>query len=222
MDENKITLLDNIIGLDIPPLEVTSKLKKTSHDQCKEELMELTSLPLKFYELYDIAFDPSRNRDFEIITVDLLRETTGMDAGLLGGPLRPDGIAYQVTTNHAFGIIIDTKAYSSGYSKNKSQEDEMVRYIEDNQFRDPVRNETKWWETFPSQVIPQSTSFLWVSSKFNGLFEEQLTSTHRRTRSSGGAIAVDQLLIGADKVHRGLLTTAEFAEALAQQTVATF
>lgn len=222
ISEDVVVLHDEITGLDIPPLSVTNALKKTLHDQRKEELMEQTCLPLKFYELYDIAFDSKKNRDFEIVTASLFREIGEIDAKVLGGSLKPDGIAYQKRLNDSFGIIIDTKAYKDGYSKNKSQEDEMVRYIEDNQLRDPIRNRTEWWQNFPSETKPKNTIFLWVSGKFLRTFEDQLISTHRRTKSRGGAIAIDQLLIGVDKVIKGELSAVEFVDALSQQQVATF
>lgn len=222
INEDKVVLNDEITGLDIPPLTVTNTLEKTLHDQHKEELMERTSLPLKFYELYDIAFDPKRNRDFEIVATSLLREISEIDSKFLGGSLKPDGIAYQNRSTEAFGIIIDTKAYKDGYPKNKNQEDEMVRYIEDNQLRDPVRNPTEWWRNFPSEIKPENTIFLWISGKFLRTFEDQLVSTHRRTKSRGGAIAIDQLLIGVDKVIKGEISATNFVDALSQQRVARF
>ncbi|MBM7817405.1 hypothetical protein JOE56_002099 [Brevibacterium paucivorans] len=219
---NSVTLKDTIKGLDIPPLGVTPERQRTIHDKRKEKIMERTSLPLKFYELYDIAFDPKRSRDFEILTVELFKLATNTNARVLGGSLRPDGIVYQQADGQSPGIIIDTKAYADGYSKIKSQEDEMVRYIEDNQFRDPKRNPTKWWESFPKTISPKNTTFLWVSSTFTGAFDEQLKSTYHRTNANGGAVAVDQLLIGVDKVCRGELTSEELFDSLKRNQIATF
>ena len=45
--------------------------------------------------------------------------------------------------------------------------------------------------------------FLWISSKFVRKFNEQLTYTARATKTKGGALNVEQLLIGANEVYNG-------------------
>lgn len=98
---------------------------------------------------------------------------------------------------------MDTKAYGEGYSKSIQQADEMIRYIEDNKRRDISRNPIEWWKDFPNSIKDESYYFLWVSSKFVGKFTEQLTYTADQTETIGGALNVEQLLLGADKVKKG-------------------
>ena len=39
---------------------------------------------------------------------------------------------------------------------------------------------------------------MWISSKFIGRFQEQLSSTYHRTNTKGAALNVEQLLLGAN------------------------
>lgn len=201
LKDNIIVLKDNIIEFSIPNLNVTDELKGSFINELKEKVMKKTQLPLKFYELIDIAYDGKRNRDFEIITLELFKEIYGLKTKLLGGGRKPDGLVY---TNH-FGIIVDTKAYKNGYSKNISQSDEMTRYIEDNKQRDSRRNKTEWWSFFPKSISNESFYFMWVSSYFIGQFDQQLLDTSYDTGYKGCALNVEQLLLGADAVQTGNL-----------------
>lgn len=215
----RILLKDKLVGLDIPPLEVTTQLRDSALNKEKIRIIESTDLPLKYYELFDIAYDSRRNRDFEFLTVDLLKHVYGFEGSWLGGSRKPDGAVYTTEPNTNYGIILDTKSYSSGYSKNISQEDEMVRYIEDNQLRDPQRNPNRWWEIFPETISPDNTYFLWISSKFTGQFRDQLVDTFKRTGTHGAALAVDQLLIGADLVKKSKLNLSEIPHTLSEERV---
>ena len=156
---------------------------------------------MKYIELLDIAYDGKRNRDFEIVTMELFREVYRLNSKLLGGGRKPDGLIY----TDDFGVIVDTKAYGEGYSKSINQADEMIRYIEDNKRRDEKRNPIKWWESFPSSISQNNFYFLWVSSKFVGKFQEQLAYTANETQTKGGAINVEQILIGADLIMQKML-----------------
>lgn len=199
---NRVKLLDSLVDFDIPQVISTIKATDIEIENIKNQLIISTDLPDKYYELVDISYDGKRNRDFEIYTMDLFNEVYGFETALLGGGRKPDGLAY---TND-FGIIVDTKAYSTGYSKSISQEDEMVRYIEDNQLRDFKRNPTRWWENFSSTITNDNFYFLWVSSRFIGQFSDQLVDISRRTSINGGALNVEQLLIGADQISKNQLS----------------
>lgn len=202
---NNINLKDDFCDFTIPNLNITEELKNKASDKLKVKLLKCTSLPMKYIELLDIAYDSKRSRDFEIITTDLFKNVFGIEAMHLGGGRKPDGIIH----TSSFGIILDTKAYRNGYSKSISQEDEMVRYIEDNTLRDVVRNSTEWWKNFNPEIPKGSFYFLWISSKFIGRFEEQLTSTYNRTKTYGGALNVEQLLVGAHKIQKGDIKVSE-------------
>lgn len=201
LEDNKIVLKDKTNNFSIPDIEVTKELKDEKSEQRKAKFLKLTKLPMKYIELLDIAYDGKRNRDFEIVTMELFREIYKFNSKLLGGGRKPDGL---VDTDN-FGIIIDTKAYGEGYSKSINQADEMIRYIEDNKRRDANRNPSKWWEYFSDSISQEDFYFLWVSSKFVGKFQEQLNYTANETQTKGGAINVEQLLIGADLVTQELL-----------------
>lgn len=204
-NDNSITLNDNINDFSIPQLNLTKELKDAATEKIKVKFLHKTKLPMKYIELLEIAFDGSRNRDFEIITADLFKNVYGLNSVRLGGGRKPDGVIY---TNN-FGVITDTKAYSHGYSKSITQEDEMVRYIEDNQQRDVNRNSIRWWEEFDKNIPSNSFYFMWISGKFVGRFEEQLKSTSGRTNTNGAALNVEQLLLGAAAVKSGKLNINE-------------
>lgn len=198
---NKVILKDKVNNFSIPELELTKELKNEQSEKRKAKFLKETDLPMKYIELLDIAYDGSRNRDFEIVTMELFRELYNLQSKLLGGGRKPDGLLYR----DDFGVIVDTKAYGNGYSKSISQADEMIRYIEDNKRRDENRNPIKWWEYFPSDIPQDKFYFMWVSSKFIGKFQEQLDYTAHETNTKGAALNVEQLLFGADLISKGKL-----------------
>lgn len=204
---NRIQLLDDIVDFTIPNVLPTKEIKNKFLEDLKLDLYKKTSLPNKFYEMIDIAYDGNRNREFEIYTSDLMKNVYGFKTTLLGGGRKPDVIVH----SESHGYIIDTKAYTNGYSKDIKQEDEMVRYIEDNKLRDDLRNSTKWWENFDDPDNSKEYFFLWISSKFIGEFNSQLIDTSRRTHIYGGAINVVQLLLGANLVYSGSISKEDIA-----------
>lgn len=201
ISDNKVILKDKVNDFFIPELEVTKELKNEQSEKRKAKLLKETDLPMKYIELLDIAYDGKRNRDFEIVTMELFKEVYKLHSKLLGGGRKPDGLIY----GDNFGVIIDTKAYREGYSKSIKQADEMIRYIEDNKRRDKNRNPVKWWEHFPIDIPKDEFYFMWVSSKFIGKFQEQLNYTANETNTKGSALNVEQLLLGADLVSKGKL-----------------
>ncbi len=201
-DDKRADLKDSLADFTIPQIDITKELKDVGIERLKTDFMNKTSLPSKYIELLEIAYDGSRNRDFEIITMELFKKVYGLNGILLGGGRKPDGIIF---TNN-FGVIVDTKAYSKGYSKDIGQEDKMVRYIEDNQYRDKDRNSIEWWNDFPKSIVGDRYYFMWVSSRFIGQFEDQLNGTYNRTNVKGAALNVEQLLLGADAIMNGKLS----------------
>lgn len=201
LEGNLVELKDRINDFYIPELYLTAELKNIALENKKAKFLKTTGLPMKYIELLEIAYDGKRNRDFEIITTDLFKNVYGLNSIHLGGGRKPDGIVF----SNIFGLIIDTKAYENGYSKNISQADEMIRYIEDNKRRDKLRNPNEWWTKFDSEITPDNFYYLWISSEFTGKFEEQLTYTTSQTNVEGGALNVEQLLLGASKVQKGIL-----------------
>lgn len=205
LDKNTVSLKDKINEFDIPDLQITQSLVNEEKEKRKAYFLKETNLSSRYIELLEIAFDPKRNRDFEVITAELLKVGYGLDAKVLGGGRRPDGVAF---TNQ-YGIIFDTKAYSEGYGKSISQADEMIRYIEDNKKRDKNRNPVEWWNEFNESIPIDSYYYLWISGRFKGQFEEQLKYTSSQTQTNGGALEVEQLLLGADAVMKGELNLSD-------------
>lgn len=201
VDRNTVDLKDKINDFEIPHINLTEQLKDEQMERKKAKFLKHTNLSMKYIELLEIAYDGKRNRDFEIITSELFRNVYGLNSIHLGGGRKPDGIAF----SNNFGIIIDTKAYENGYSKNISQADEMIRYIEDNKRRDKERNPNEWWTKFATSIPKNNYYYLWISSKFIGKFQEQLEYTTSQTGVNGGALNVEQLLIGAAKIQEGML-----------------
>ncbi|WP_088810680.1 MULTISPECIES: restriction endonuclease FokI C-terminal domain-containing protein [unclassified Listeria] len=203
---NTVTLKDRIFDFSIPQLNLTQELKDAALEEKKLKYQQLTKLPIKYIELLEIAYDGRRNRDFEILVADIFKNIYKFHSILLGGGRKPDGLIF----TDKFGVIIDTKAYGEGYGKLITQEDEMVRYIEDNQQRDKNRNSITWWEKFNDAIPANSYYFMWVSSNFTGNFQEQLNSTSNRTGVKGAALNVEQLLLGAANAQQGILDISTF------------
>ncbi|WP_157937982.1 restriction endonuclease FokI C-terminal domain-containing protein [Acinetobacter junii] len=208
LTDSKAILKDLICDFSIPETDLTLEIQDQRIAAKKAQFLENTNINPKYLELLDIAYNGSRNRDFEILTADLFNNVFGVDTILLGGGRKPDAII----NDNNFGVIIDTKAYESGYSKNITEEDKMVRYIEDNQYRDTERNSTAWWGDFKDTIPTTEFYFMWVSSKFIGEFHTQLEATNKRTQTNGCSINVEQLLIGADLVLKNQLHTKNFPE----------
>lgn len=199
---NKVELKDRLNDFSMPNISVTMALKNIEIENKKLALLKRTNLPMKYIELIEIAHDGrNRSRDFEMITADLFKNVYQLKSVLLGGGRKPDGLVF----TDEFGMIVDTKAYSEGYGKYIKQADAMIRYIQDNQLRDLERNPTGWWESFSPKIKNDQFYFLWVSSKFVGKFLEQLNYTASQTNTVGGALNVEQLLIGGGKVLSGEL-----------------
>jgi hypothetical protein len=198
---NTVDLKDLINDFTIPNLKVTTALKDEEGEKHKADFMRRTNLAPKYIELLDIAYDGNRNRDFEMVTAELFRKVYGLNSVLLGGGRKPDGLVF----TDKFGVIVDTKAYGKGYSKSINQADEMIRYIEDNQRRNTERNPIEWWADFDENIPQDQFYFMWISSEFVGKFQEQLDYTASQTNTRGGALNVEQLLLGADAVFKGNL-----------------
>lgn len=201
-DENLIILQDNLHDFTIPQLNVTEEMANSVLADQRTQIMNNTNLPAKYYELIDMAYDGKRSRDFEMVTIDLLKNIYKFKAQILGGSRKPDGIIF----SENYGVIVDTKAYGTGYAKSISEEDKMVRYIEDNQLRDTLRNPTEWWKAFDPHITFSAFYFMWISSKFVGQFSSQLESTFNRTGTYGAALNVEQLLYGAEYVNNNQLS----------------
>ena len=136
--------------------------------------------------------------------MELLTEECGFEGTHLGGSRKPDGICYTIGLENNYGIIVDTKAYSSGYSLPISQADEMERYVRENQTRDKHVNPNLWWNNYPDNV--RVFYYLFISGHFVGRYQEQIARITMNTGVSGAAINVSELLLLVNSFKAGLET----------------
>jgi len=201
---------DSITNFVIP--ELTVQETKVSDvllykEQCREHLH---NIPHEYLSLIDLAFDSNQNRFFEMQTIDLFVNECNFSGAHLGGGRKPDGILYRERDKH--GVIIDTKAYSKGYSLPISQADEMTRYIRDNQTRSNSINPTHWWDNFPESI--ESFNFAFISSVFKGNVGTALQRIALDTGVNGAAINVINMLLIAEKLKAGEVSHMEFYDLL--------
>ena len=179
--------------------EIRKQLKNLSHD---------------YLSLMDLAFDPKQNRLFEIKAMDLFLNECGFYGRHLGGANKPDGVLYTEETysikseNKNYGIIVDMKAYSGGYNLPVGQQDEMKRYISNNQKRDEKINPTKWWNEFPNYL--NKFYFMFVSGTFKGEIADKLNKIYLETKTSGVAMQIISALLIADKMKSNEMTLKDF------------
>lgn len=194
---NGYVLNDDIQNLVIPLNSIGTGKSDTLRlkDFCRDMLKNISH---NYLNLIDLAYDPKSNRQFEMEVVDLLVSECGYKGLHLGGGRKPDGIIYTESLEENYGTIIDTKAYSKGYSLPISQADEMRRYVDENNKRDAKINQNKWWDNFPKLL--NKFSFMFVSSEFNGQFEEKLNNIAHSTGVNGAAMNVVNLLLFAENI----------------------
>ena len=192
---------DKITKLEVP----LTIVEKTDLTIIKDKIREkLKTVNHKYLNLIDLSFDGKSNRDFEIQTIDLLTNELDFLGVRLGDTRKPDGII----SHDKNGVIIDNKAYSSGYSLPISQADEMIRYIDENKERDSKFNNNCWWNSFNPSV--DRFYFLFISSIFSGSFAERLKHISHRTNINGGALNSENLLYIAEALKSGDLSYDNF------------
>jgi len=136
----KYKITDIITHLSIPVFD--KKIEKSNVTEIKNRIInELKLIDHKYLNLIDLSFEGKKSsREFEIQTIALLTNELGFNGIRLGESYRPDGIIYKDSK----GVIIDNKSYSKVYTLPQSEQDEMCRYIEQNQKRDTKINSTNW------------------------------------------------------------------------------
>lgn len=160
----------------------------------------------KYLTLIDYAFSGKNNcTDFEVYTIDLLVNELAFNGVHLGGTRKPDGIFY----HNRNGIIIDNKAYSHGFTLSRAMADEMIRYIQENNDRNPERNPNKWWDNFDKDV--NQFNFVFISSLFKGEIEHMLTNIKQSTDGVEGCVlSAENLLYFAEAMKSGVMPKTEF------------
>lgn len=197
---DKYRLTDNITHLTLPAS--TAAVKSDSLARKDKVRKLLHTVNHKYLVLLDLAYDNNANRDFEIETMSLLTDELDYQGTHLGGGSKPDGVFYYDKD----GVIVDTKAYSGGYSLPLSQADEMIRYIEENKARGNI-NQNKWWDNF--SPIVSAFSYLFVSSEFKGGYQDRIEYIKKRTDTDGAVISAENLLLFAENVKSKQISYAD-------------
>lgn len=217
-NKEKYEFDDQINDFIIP---ISKEIRPSSMEEVKDTIRKkLTHISHEHLSLLDLAYDSKQNRLFEMKTLELLTEECGFEGLHLGGTRKPDGIIYTTGLSKNYGVIIDTKAYSGGYTLPISQADEMERYIGENQTRDPQINSNEWWNNFEADV--EEFYFLFVSGHFKGGFEAQLERISLNKQVRGAVISAEHLLYCAELMKRGQIQKSEMAELLFQNKEAIF
>lgn len=227
INEQETTIKDDLlglvnIGLDIEYSHYTYKLKDrvtklvpyqsnieketTEAVKIKDRArLKLQHIDHKYLTLIDYAFSGRNNcLDFEVYTIDLLVNELSFNGTHLGGTRKPDGIFY----NEHDGVIIDNKAYSSGFVITRSMADEMTRYIQENNDRNPKRNPNQWWLNFDKNV--DHFNFAFISSQFKGEIQHMLNNIKQSTGIDGCVLTAENLLYFADAIKGGEINKADF------------
>ena len=210
VDGDKYLCLDKINDFVIP---LVSNVAESEIGIAKDKLREnIKHIAKDYLSLIDLAYDPNQNRLFEMKTLELLTDECGYLGTHLGGSRKPDGVIYTDKLQENYGVIIDTKAYSEGYSLPISQADEMQRYIQENQRRDERENPNKWWEHFGDDI--ERFYFMFVSGHFKGKYQEQIDRIAQITKTNGAPVAIVDLLLTADRIKGQSSSLAEVERAM--------
>ena len=207
-ESDKYRILDHILDLHIP----VKSLQKPDVTALKDEVRQrLKTVNHKYLILFDLAYSDAENRkkradarDFEIQTAELLTKELDFGGERLGDKDKPDVIIYY----DKYGTIIDNKSYKDGFNVNQSCADEMSRYIEQNERREPGIPGNEWWKRFGGSV--SEFSFLFVTSFLKGNFKKNLDYIHTMRKTKGGAVGVEHLLYMAEQIKSGEMDYKEF------------
>lgn len=227
INEHQIVLKDDLtglinIGMDIEVSADKYKLKDdvlklvSYSDNVTKEITDaveikdrvrtrLQNIDHKYLTLIDYAFSGKDNcTDFEVYTIDLLVNELAFNGVHLGGTRKPDGIFYHEDK----GVIIDNKAYSKGFTITRGMADEMTRYVQENNDRNPERNPNQWWLDFDCSV--NKFNFVFISSLFKGEVDHMLNNIKQSSGVDGCALTAENLLYFADAIKGGSLEKSEF------------
>lgn len=210
-DENgKFSLNESIKGLILPAQKEEKEEITSLKDRIREQLKELSHDYLILIDLAysDATITTTKNkdaRDFEIKTIDLFTKELSFRGERMGEANKPDSVIWK----NENGVIIDNKSYKDGCNIGRLNEDELSRYIEQAQIKQPEQPANEWWKIFVQNEVSQ-LYFLFVTSFLKGKFVENLTSLSGRRGISGAAIGVEHLLYLAEKIKRGDLLEDDF------------
>ena len=197
--QDKYRIVDEIIDLQIPILQY-NQLQPSDFTKTKQILSEeIKFIDHSFFDLIDLSFNGKQNRLFELKIVELLNLI--ITAKHLSGGNRPEIIGYNPKLNPRECIIMDSKAYGTGFSIPAHERDKMIRYIGEYNEKNENLNTNKWWENFKSHNYPiNPIIYCFVSSFYRGNFINQLNYILLRTSTNGGVITSENLIRKIDAV----------------------
>lgn len=198
-------LLDSVQSFQVPPFTV-EETQRGDIQKIKDDVRDrLTHIPHDRLVLIDLSYDSNQNRLFEQETISLLLECGYKASAKIGGANRPDGVAFTEGLAKDYGLIVDSKSYSNGFSCPAGQRREMMGYLLEN-INHPVN--FPWWREYPAALTaPDDFRFLFVSSRFIGDFKQQFQRLSMDTQSSlGVGITAANLLLYAEAIKSGAVT----------------
>ena len=207
VDEDSAELKDFICDFPIPLYKDLTKKSElsTTKDEIRSQLQYISH---EYLSLLDLAFDSSQNRLFEMKAMELFLNEYGFNGNHLGGASKPDGILFTNTDDSHYGIIVDMKAYSKGYTLPIGQRDEMLRYIRENIERKKELNSNEWWKIFPNKV--DKFYFMFVSGSFKGDMSEKLEKISMVYNVKGTAMPILTALLIADSIQGKKMNLQDF------------
>ncbi|AQQ70391.1 Type-2 restriction enzyme FokI [Limihaloglobus sulfuriphilus] len=112
----------------------------------------------------------------------------------LSGGNRPEIVCYHPEDKPDHGLILDSKAYKSGFTIPSGERDKMVRYIEEYITKNQLQNPNEWWKNLKGAEYPGIVGFGFISNSFLGHYRKQLDYIMRRTKIKGSSITTEHLL----------------------------
>lgn len=212
LEQGGYFLQDTIKNLEIPSLHSENTVKSDVQelvDRCRNLLEHI---PHDYLILIPMSFSNQYSRLFEMKTTELLVDQCGFDGLHLGGSNQPDGLIFtrKLTDNNA--VIIDTKAYQTGFNIPAPERDKMTRYVNENILRNQEHSQL-WWLHFPPEI--NVFKFLFVSGKFIGTYETQLQRISEFTQNTkGAAITSFNLLLLAEEFAKNRVNLQSIGELL--------
>lgn len=190
VNDNIYQLRNKINGLDIPKAIELGTLNEV--EKTKNRLRnELEFINYDLLNIIDYSYSKKSSRIFEIYIAKVF-EVVYEKVLLMGGPSKPDVVASDSETTY----IVDAKASKDGFSLPISEQDKMVRYINE------YINKTGTWigEVIEKEMYKTKkfTKFRFVSSSFHKNINSKLDSIESRVGISGDALSAVDLLISAN------------------------
>jgi len=160
------------------------------------ELTHITRIDCTFVDkiLREAYSGTTLSREFEKSVYRLFNEIIGFEGILLGGPREPDSLFWYraKTKDSSYGLIVDAKAYSTGFKITSNAQRAMVDYIYN--FRDVLEKEYK----------VKNTHYIWATSYYNGTkkkFNFHINQIEKQSSAKGSLLPMNEGLYLAEKVN---------------------